>query len=59
MCAINKIFPICAFPKREIPTEPSIKIGPELLVKAINLSASDLEQILLSYKLQTTLAPTG
>lgn len=46
-------------PKRDTPTEPKIKIGPELFVKAINLSASDLEQTLFSYKLQTTFAPTG
>ena len=59
MWLINNIFPICTLPKRETPTEPSIKIGPELFVNEINRSASDLEQILLLYKLQTTFAPTG
>ena len=56
---INKVLPRATLPKRETPTEPKIKIGPELLVKAIRRSASDLEQILLSYRLHTTLAPTG
>lgn len=47
------------FPKRETPTVLKIKIGPELFVNDINRSASAFEQILLSYKLQTTFAPTG
>ena len=56
---INKIFPIWALPKRETPTVPNIKNGPELFVKAINLSASAFEQILFLYKLQTAVLPTG
>lgn len=59
MWLISKICPIFGLPKSEIPTEPRINMGPELLVKAIKRSASAFEQILLSYKLQTTLAPTG
>lgn len=55
----NKVRPIVVLPKREIPTVPIIKRGPELLVKVISLSASSLEQIPSFLKLVTILAPTG
>lgn len=47
------------FPKREIPTVPIIKRGPELLVKVISLSASSLVQSPFFLKLVTIFAPTG
>ena len=59
MWLINKTLPSFTSPKRDTPTEPNIKIGPELLVNAISRSASALEQILWSYKLHTNFAQTG
>ena len=42
-----------------IPTVPIINNGPELLVNAINRSASISEQIFCSFRLETIFAPTG
>lgn len=55
----NRTRPIVVFPKREIPTVPIIKRGPELLVKVISLSASSFVQIPFFLKLVTIFAPTG
>ncbi len=41
------------------PTVPTINSGPELLVKASNLSHSSFEQILSFLKLEAIFAPTG
>ena len=46
-------------PNKVIPTVPTINSGPELLVKASNLSASCLVTIPCSIKLETIFAPTG
>lgn len=56
---INRITPILLSLNKAIPTVPNINKGPELLVKAISLSASVFEIIFFSFKLHTTLAPTG
>ena len=59
MCVNNNKNPISVLPNNEIPTVPIIKRGPELLVKASNLSASSLLHIPLLKKFEIIFAPTG
>ena len=51
--------PIVVFPNILIPTVPTIKRGPELLVKLNNLSHSVFGQIFCFLNSQAILAPTG
>ena len=59
MCVIKSKIPMAVFLNIKIPTEPMIKRGPELFVKASNLSHSSLLQILFNLKLLAIFAPTG
>lgn len=59
ICEISNKYPIFASPNKLIPTVPSIKRGPELLVKAKSLSPSSFEQMFFSLKLTTIFAPVG
>ena len=59
ICVINKTKPIYGLENIPTPTVPIIKSGPELLVKAINLSASVAVHSFCSFKLATIFAPTG
>ena len=53
------MYPIFLLFKKLIPIVPNIKRGPELLVKANNLSASSLVNTSFSFKLTITFAPAG
>ena len=59
MWLIKSKIPISVLPNKVMPTVPIINNGPELLVKANNLSASSLVTIFWSIKFATILAPTG
>ena len=59
ICVIKSKSPIMELPNKTIPQVPTIKRGPELLVKLINLSHSALEQIWLFLKFTAIFAPTG
>ena len=59
ICVIKSKSPITELPNKVIPQVPTIKRGPELFVKLINLSHSALEQIWLFLKFTAIFAPTG
>lgn len=59
ICVKNNIRPIVVLPKRDIPTVPIIKSGPELFVNVIKRSPSSFVQSPFFLKFVTILAPTG
>ena len=58
-CVINNKKPMEEFANKVIPTVPIINRGPELLVNASRLSASDLEHLFCILNSVTIFAPTG
>ena len=59
ICVNKSKNPIKVLSNKLTPTVPNIKSGPELFVKASNLSASSLVQVLFSLSFVTIFAPTG
>ena len=59
ICVSKSKTPISILPKRDIPTVPIIKRGPELLVKAKRRSASVDVQIPSFLNFETIFAPVG